>query len=64
LTSIALSPGNEHDGHHAGTLVDQQPEQRRPARVVGDTALRTSARRRSGALAGGVVGQRQSRRRE
>jgi hypothetical protein len=38
LTSIALSPGNEHDGHHAGTLVDQQPEKRRPTRVVGDTA--------------------------
>ena len=38
LTSITLSPGNEHDGQHAGTLVDQQPEQRRPARVIGDTA--------------------------
>jgi transposase len=38
LTSIALSPGNEHDGQHAGTLVDQQPEQRRPRRVIGDTA--------------------------
>jgi Transposase DDE domain len=38
LTSIALSPGNEHDGHHAGTLVDQQREQRRPTRVIGDTA--------------------------
>jgi transposase len=38
LTSIALSPGNEHDGHHVGTLVDQQPEQRRPTRVIGDTA--------------------------
>jgi hypothetical protein len=38
LTSIALSPGNEHDGHHAGTLVDRQPEQRRPTRVIGDTA--------------------------
>jgi transposase len=38
LTSIALSPGNEHDGHHAGSLVDQQPKQRRPTRVIGDTA--------------------------
>jgi transposase len=38
LTSITLSPGNEHDGHHAGTLVDQQPEDRRPTRVIGDTA--------------------------
>ena len=31
LTAIAISPGNEHDGHHAGALVDQQPESRRPA---------------------------------
>ena len=38
LTSIALSPGNEHDGQHAATLVDQQPEARRPTRVIGDTA--------------------------
>src|SRR3954453_15159119 len=38
LTAIAISPGNEHDGHHAATLVDQQPPGRRPARVIGDTA--------------------------
>lgn len=38
LTSITLSPANEHDGHHAATLVDQQPAQRRPKRVIGDTA--------------------------
>ena len=38
LTSITRSPGNEHDGHHAGTLVDQQPEDRRPTRLIGDTA--------------------------
>jgi transposase len=38
LTSITLSPGNEHDGQHAGTLVDQQPAERRPTRVIGDTA--------------------------
>jgi transposase len=38
LTSITLSPGNEHDGHHAGALVDRQPEERRPTRVLGDTA--------------------------
>jgi hypothetical protein len=36
--AIALSPANEHDGHHAGALVDQQPERRRPKRVIGDTA--------------------------
>ena len=38
LTTIALSAGNEHDGQQAGALVDQQPEQRRPQRVIGDTA--------------------------
>jgi transposase len=38
LTAISLSAANEHDGHHAGALVDQQPEQRRPKRVIGDTA--------------------------
>jgi transposase len=38
LTAIALSAGNEHDGHQAGALIDQQPENRRPGRVIGDTA--------------------------
>jgi transposase len=38
LTAITVSPGNEHDGHHAAALVDQQPESRRPTRVIGDTA--------------------------
>jgi hypothetical protein len=38
LTSITLSPANEHDGQQAGALVDQQPKRRRPKRVIGDTA--------------------------
>ena len=38
LTAIAVAPANEHDGQHAATLVDQQPAQRRPRRVLGDTA--------------------------
>jgi transposase len=38
LTAVSLSPANEHDGHHAGALVDQQPERRRPKRLIGDTA--------------------------
>jgi transposase len=38
LTAISISAGNEHDGHHAGALVDQQPPWRRPRRVIGDTA--------------------------
>jgi transposase len=38
VTAISLSPGNEHDGHHAGELIDQQREDTRPKRVIGDTA--------------------------
>jgi transposase len=38
LIAISLSPGHEHDGHHAGELIDQQPEGMRPERVIGDTA--------------------------
>ena len=38
VTAISVSAGNEHDGQHAGALIDQQPEQRRPKRVLGDTA--------------------------
>jgi len=38
ITAIVVSPGNEHDGQHAGALVDQQPEEQRPTRVLGDTA--------------------------
>jgi Transposase DDE domain len=38
VTAITVSPGNEHDGHHAAGLVEQQPSSRRPARVIGDTA--------------------------
>jgi hypothetical protein len=36
-TAISLSPANEHDGPQAGALVDQQPEGRRPKRLLGDT---------------------------
>jgi transposase len=59
LTAIALSPGNEHDGQHAGTLVDQQPKARRPTRVIGDTAYgnieaREQRDRRSGRPVHGV----------
>ena len=38
VTAVTISPGNEHDGHHAAALVEQQPAARRPARVIGDTA--------------------------
>ena len=38
ITAIRISPGNEHDGHHAAALVEQQPASRRPQRILGDTA--------------------------
>jgi len=38
VTAISVAPANEHDGHHAGALVDQQPAPRRPERLIGDTA--------------------------
>jgi transposase len=38
LTAVSVAAANEHDGHHAGALVDQQPERRRPKRLIGDTA--------------------------
>jgi Transposase DDE domain len=52
LTSITLSPANEHDGHQAGELVEQQPKRRRPTRLIADTAYDNvesarSSRRRS-----------------
>ena len=37
LTSIYVSPGSEDDGQHAATLIDQEPEELRPERVIGDT---------------------------
>src|SRR6478735_7198611 len=38
ITAIGISPGNEHDGHHAAALVEQQSASRRPRRILGDTA--------------------------
>ena len=38
LTAIEVTPASEQDGPQAKDLVDQQPEQRRPKRIVGDTA--------------------------
>ncbi len=42
VMAISIAPANEHDGHHAGGLVDQQPQQRRPERLIGDTAYGNS----------------------
>jgi hypothetical protein len=38
LTAISVAAADEHDGHQAGALVDQQTERRRPKRLIGDTA--------------------------
>ncbi|MCA1698243.1 MAG: IS1182 family transposase [Actinobacteria bacterium] len=45
ITAISVAPANEHDGHHAGALVDQQPAKRRPGRLIGDTAYGNSEAR-------------------
>lgn len=41
LTAIEVTPASEQDGPQAKELVDQQPEQRKPKRILGDTAYGT-----------------------
>jgi hypothetical protein len=38
ITAVEVAPANEQDGPKAAALVDSQPEQRRPERLLGDTA--------------------------
>lgn len=38
ITAVEVAPASEQDGRQAKHLVDVQPEQRRPKRVLGDTA--------------------------
>lgn len=38
LTAISVTPGSVRDSRNATALVDGQPEERRPERVLGDTA--------------------------
>ena len=45
LTAIEVSPGCDYDGELASALVDQQPEQRRPKRLLGDAAYADSETR-------------------
>jgi transposase len=45
LTAIDVSPGCDYDGKHASALVDQQPEQLRPQRLLGDAAYGDSETR-------------------
>lgn len=41
ITAVEVAPASEQDGPQAKHLVDAQPEQRRPERIVGDTAYGT-----------------------
>jgi transposase len=41
ITAIAVAPASEQDGPQAAPLIDGLPEQRRPQRVLGDTAYGT-----------------------
>ena len=38
ITAVDVAPAGEADGHRAKHLIDAQPHQRRPRRVLGDTA--------------------------
>jgi hypothetical protein len=41
ITAVGVAPASEQDGPQAKQLVDCQPEQRRPERLLGDTAYGT-----------------------
>jgi transposase len=45
LTAIEVSPGCDYDGQLASALIDQQPEQLRPKRLLGDSAYGDSETR-------------------
>jgi transposase len=45
VTAIEVSPGSDYDGKLAPALVDQQPEQLRPRRLLGDSAYGDSETR-------------------
>jgi transposase len=38
ITAVSVAPASEHDGPQAKTLVDAQPQELRPARLLGDAA--------------------------
>jgi Transposase DDE domain len=41
ITAVEVAPANQQDGPQAGALLDSQPAERRPQRVLGDTAYGT-----------------------
>lgn len=38
ITAIDIAPADTHDGARVGQLIDDQPEHRRPPRILGDSA--------------------------
>ena len=38
ITAVEVGPASEQDGPRAKALIDQQPDERRPGRLLGDTA--------------------------
>ena len=38
ITAVSVAPGSEHDGPQAKRLIEAQPEERRPERILGDSA--------------------------
>src|SRR4051794_8302542 len=45
ITAVEVAPASEQDGPQAKHLIDAQPQHRRPARVLGDTAYGTGPTR-------------------
>lgn len=45
ITKIEVTPGNIHDSEAAAVLVDEQPEERKPDKVLGDMAYGTGQNR-------------------
>lgn len=41
ITSVAVAPASDQDGPQAGPLIDAQPRERRPERLLGDAAYGT-----------------------
>ncbi|KYH31467.1 transposase [Neomoorella mulderi] len=41
IAAVEVTPANTYDGQVAKDLIDQQPEERRPGRMLGDTCYCT-----------------------
>jgi len=47
ISAVEVTPGNVHDGEVAKDLIDQQPEQRQPDKMIGDTCYGTGPVRKN-----------------